>query len=82
MNVSVLSFLLGPSKVLGLEKLPSLAGFRGSGFLILRGGEPLIPAPGQQQAQGQHQNRTKWALPFPIQFILKKSHRQGLATTQ
>jgi len=45
-------------------------------FLILRGGEPLILAPGHQQAQGQHQNRIKWALPFPVRFILKSLTRR------
>jgi hypothetical protein len=40
LNVSVLSFLLGPSKVLGFEKLPGLAAFRGSGFLISAAANP------------------------------------------
>jgi len=59
-----------------------LSGGRPFCFLILHGGEPLILAPGQQQAQGQHQNRIKWALPFPIHFILQESHWLGFGTTQ
>jgi hypothetical protein len=39
-NVPVLTFLLGPSKVLGFEKLPGLAAFRGSGFLISAAANP------------------------------------------